>query len=174
MRELTQDLIERFKPIRLLVLDVDGVLTDGSITYTSAGDEIKTFNVKDGQGLSYWNSREGRCSAIITARSSLMVDRRAKDLGIEHIQQGIKPKLPALEALKQQLKLDWEQIAYMGDDWPDVVCLQHAGLATCPANAVAEVANVCHWQSTYAGGNGAVRELTNYLCAMQGLMPDFN
>jgi 3-deoxy-D-manno-octulosonate 8-phosphate phosphatase (KDO 8-P phosphatase) len=174
MSELTQDLTERFSAIRLLVLDVDGVLTDGSITYISAGDEIKTFNVKDGQGLSYWNSRDGRSSAIITARSSPMVDRRAGDLGIEHIQQGIKPKLPALEVLKQQLNLSWQQIAYMGDDWPDIACLQHVGLATCPANAVTEVVNVCHWQSTYAGGNGAVRELTNHLLAAQGLMPDFN
>lgn len=171
--EISESLCQRFQAVRLLVLDVDGVLTDGSITYTSTGDELKTFNVKDGQGLSYWNQRPERSTAIITARKSPMVNQRAKDCGITHIQQGIKPKLPALDALVAELNLPWEAVAYMGDDWPDVACLQKVGLAICPADAVADVAAVCHWQATACGGKGAVRELITHLLSTQGLAPNF-
>lgn len=168
---LDNALHERFEAIRLVVMDVDGVLTDGSIFYTSMGEEIKAFSVKDGQGLSFWNSRPERESAIITARISPMVARRAKDLGITHVQQGIKPKLPALQALVTRLGYDWPQVAYMGDDWPDIACLQQVGLAACPVDAVSEVQAVCHWQSQLPGGRGAVRELINILLAVQSLLP---
>ncbi len=171
------ELNERLRHITLLVMDVDGVLTDGRITYTDTDKELKSFNVKDGQGISYWNQQPNRHSAIITARHSSIVARRGTELGIGHVYLGEKQKLARLGNLLVDLGLDWPQVAYMGDDWPDIGCLQKVGacggLATCPADAVPEVAHVAHWQSTRNGGQGAVRELIQHLLTAQGLLPTF-
>ncbi len=167
------ELNERLRNITLLVLDVDGVLTDGRITYTDTGKELKSFSVKDGQGISYWNQQPNRHSAIITARTSDIVERRAGELGIAHAFMNEKKKLARLDNLLLDLGLDWPQVAYMGDDWPDMGCLQKVGLATCPADAVTEVSTIAHWQSSHNGGHGAVRELIQHLLHAQGLLPTF-
>ncbi|MEB3286118.1 MAG: HAD-IIIA family hydrolase [Vampirovibrionales bacterium] len=158
------ELPEAMRSIRLIALDVDGVLTQGDIIYTSSGDEIKIFNAKDGLGISL-AIRNGLMIAIITARQSSIVDRRAEELGITHVRQGAKNKRQALEALMEELSLTPEQVAYMGDDLPDIPALELAGLACCPQDAAQEVINVCQWVSGRNGGRGAVRELVDKLLA---------
>lgn len=148
--------------IELLALDVDGVLTDGSITYTSAGEELKTFNIKDGYGIKKV-AQVGIQTAIITARNSPMVERRAQELGIHHLIQGCSNKWEALEALLKELNIAPEKVAYMGDDVIDLQVLQHIGLPACPADAVDEVQSACVFKSRLPGGKGAVRELCDYL-----------
>ncbi|WP_373532207.1 KdsC family phosphatase [Vampirovibrio sp.] len=149
---------DRARPIRLVVLDVDGVLTDGKITYTSAGDEIKSFNVKDGLGISL-GIKNGLQFAIITARESVMVTRRAEELGIQHLIQKMKTKLPALQKLVAELDLTLEQVLYVGDDLPDIPCIEAVGFSACPADAAREVLAMAHFVSRYPGGHGAVREI---------------
>ena len=152
------ELYKRAAAIQLVVLDVDGVLTDGKITYTSDGQELKSFNVKDGLGISL-GVKAGLQFAIITARQSPIVERRAEELGIQHVRQLTKTKLPALEQMAQELDLEFSQIAYVGDDLPDLPALSRVGLPCCPADAVAEVKEVAHFVSHYRGGEGAVREI---------------
>lgn len=149
---------ERAAAIQLVVLDVDGVLTDGKITYTSDGQELKSFNVKDGLGISL-GVRAGLQFGIITARQSPIVERRAAELGIQHVRQLTKTKLPALEELVRELGLDFSQVAYVGDDLPDLPPMSRVGLACCPADAIAEVKAIAHFVSQYRGGEGAVREI---------------
>lgn len=159
---------EQLKKIELVVMDVDGVMTTGEICYTTSGEEIKTFNVKDGHGITLWN-HYGLKTAIITARDSEIVARRAKELGIQHIFQGAKQKLATLTALCETLSLSLEQVCYIGDDWPDLGPLQAAGLAVCPHDAVPEVQAASHWILSSCGGRGAVRELFNALILARGL-----
>jgi len=149
-----------FQKIKLLGLDVDGVLTDGSISYTSSGQEVKTFNAKDGQGI-VMLTKLGINVAIITARSSTIVQKRAADLGIQHVYQGVANKLEKLEELRNMLGLRYDQIAYMGDDLPDIQILQKVAIKACPNDAVDEVKKICNFKSKYNGGRGAVRELTD-------------
>jgi 3-deoxy-D-manno-octulosonate 8-phosphate phosphatase (KDO 8-P phosphatase) len=155
-------LLERAAAIQLVVMDVDGVLTDGKITYTSDDQEIKSFNVKDGLGLSL-GVRAGIQFAIITARESLMVQRRAEDLNIQHVIQKTRTKLPAFEKLVQDLGLSFEQTAYIGDDLPDLPPMQMAGLACCPADAAGEVKAIAHLVANHRGGEGAVREILEFM-----------
>jgi len=152
------ELYERAAAIQLVVLDVDGVLMDGKITYTSDGQELKSFNVKDGLGISL-GVKAGLQFGIITARQSPIVERRAEELGIQHVRQLTKTKLPALEQMAQELSLEFSQIAYVGDDLPDLPALSRVGLPCCPADAVAEVKAAAHFVSQYRGGEGAVREI---------------
>lgn len=153
--------------IRLVVLDVDGVMTDGQLTYDSTGQESKSFSIKDGLGIKLLQ-RHGIKVAIITGRVSAMVDRRAKELGIDIVIQGREDKLTALKEVIAQQKIDLDQCAYMGDDLPDLAAIASVGFGTCPADAVPAVWNRVHWTSQYAGGAGAVRELAEYLLHAQG------
>lgn len=155
-------LFERAAAIQLVVLDVDGVLTDGKITYTSEDQEIKSFNVKDGLGISL-GVRAGIQFGIITARESLMVERRAMDLNIQHVIQKTRTKLPAFEKLVQDLGLSFDQVAYIGDDLPDMPPMQRAGLACCPADAAGDVKAIAHLVSNHPGGAGAVREILEFI-----------
>ena len=148
--------------IKLIALDVDGVLTQGDISYTSAGDEIKTFNAKDGLGISL-ALRNDIPIALITARQSNIVERRAQELGIPHVRQNAKNKLQALEALLIELNIAKEHVAYMGDDLPDIPALQVVALACCPADAVDAVKESCNWIAAKDGGKGAVRELIDQI-----------
>jgi len=151
-----------FQKIKLLGLDVDGVLTDGSISYTDAGQEIKTFNAKDGQGIAML-TKLGINVVIITARTSTIVQRRANDLGIQYVYQGVKNKLEKLDELRTMLGINYDEIAYMGDDLPDIPILQQVGIKACPNDAVDEVKKVCNFKSKYNGGRGAVRELADLI-----------
>jgi 3-deoxy-D-manno-octulosonate 8-phosphate phosphatase (KDO 8-P phosphatase) len=153
--------------IRLLALDVDGVLTDGRITYGSGGEELKSFNIKDGLGIKL-AQRAGIEVAIITGRSSPMVERRAAELGIGTIVQGREDKLRALRELCESRQLDLRQCAYMGDDLPDLAAIQAAGIGLTVADANAAVQLSADWQSSVNGGAGAVREACEALLKARG------
>ena len=148
--------------IRLLVMDVDGVMTDGKITYTSDGQELKSFNIKDGLGIKRAQA-SGIETAIITGRKSPMVERRARELGIAHLVQGREDKLAALSDLVGQLNLSLDQVAYIGDDLPDLTAIESVKLGACPADAATEVKSKANWVSTRSGGDGCVRELCDLL-----------
>jgi 3-deoxy-D-manno-octulosonate 8-phosphate phosphatase (KDO 8-P phosphatase) len=158
------------KAVQCVVLDVDGVLTNGDIIYTEAGHELKTFNAKDGQGLALL-AQIGIKTGIVTARQSVMVARRATELGMTFCCQHAKPKWPVLQTQLAQLQVPPSQVAYMGDDWPDVLPLQHVGFATCPVDAVPVVKAQCQWVSTQPGGGGAVRQLCDLVLAAHGYNP---
>ena len=155
-------LIEKAKCIRMLAFDVDGVMTDGSITYDENGVEYKTFNAKDGHGLAKM-SKNGFVTAIITGRNNGTVDRRATDLRVTEVYQGVKNKLPILEAIMEKYGFDFSQVAYMGDDEPDICILDKVAIAACPADAVDKVKKVCNFESSRAGGRVAVRELCDFI-----------
>ena len=152
------DLKEKASKIKLLVFDVDGVMTDGSITYDQNGVEYKTFNAKDGHGLAKM-IKYGFMTAVITGRKNGTVDRRAMDLHFTEIYQGVKNKLPILEAIMQKYELNFDEVSYMGDDEPDMAILEKVGLSACPSDAVDCVKNICNFISSKPGGHGAVREL---------------
>jgi 3-deoxy-D-manno-octulosonate 8-phosphate phosphatase (KDO 8-P phosphatase) len=164
-----KNLFERAAAIRLVVMDVDGVLTDGKIIYTSDGQELKDFNVKDGLGISLAR-RAGIELGIITARESAMLLRRAAELDIQHIAQKTKTKLPAFEQLASSLGLTFEQVAYIGDDLPDIPCMERAGLSACPADAAWEVRQAAALVSNHKGGGGAVREILEFILDSQRLL----
>ncbi len=154
--------------VEFLVMDVDGVLTDGRIIYTDSGELIKAFDVTDGTGLKYWH-RLGRHSAIISGRSSLAVDKRAAELGIEHVFQGVKDKRPVLEGLVKDLKLDLARLAYVGDDVMDIPAMRRVGFPVAVAGARPEVLQVAEYVTTAPGGRGAVRELIELILKTQNL-----
>ena len=151
-----------YADIRLLVMDVDGVMTDGKITYTSDGQELKSFNIKDGLGIKRAQA-SGIETAIITGRKSPMVEQRARELGIAHLVQGREDKLAALSDLVDQMNLSLDQVAYIGDDLPDLTAIESVKLGACPADAATEVKSKANWISTRSGGDGCVRELCDLL-----------
>lgn len=161
------DLAARARKIELLVLDVDGVLTDGSILYTVDGQEIKRFHVRDGSGLKFWHGH-GKRSAIISGRRSTAVERRARELGIAPVFQGCAAKLPAFEALMAELGLRPEQVCAIGDDLPDLPVLRRSGLAVAVANGCAEVRAAANYVTPQPGGEGAVRDAVEWLLKLQG------
>ncbi|MBR1372993.1 HAD hydrolase family protein [bacterium] len=160
------------KKIKMLVFDVDGVMTDGSITYDENGIEYKTFNAKDGHGIVRMN-KSGFITAIITARNNGTVTHRAKNLNFTELYQGYKFKLPALEELLKKYNIGYENVSYMGDDLPDICILEKVGLACCPNDAVKEVQEICNFKSSYGGGKGAVRELCDFILESQGIEKEY-
>ena len=153
--------------IRLIVLDVDGCMTDGKIVYTNGGDEIKAFNVKDGFAIVNW-IRLGREAAIITGRESGIVQRRAKELGIRHLYQHVSDKLAMLEDLCRDLGIGLDEVAVIGDDLNDYRMLRACGLSFVPSDAshVIDIADVVLSKN---GGDGAVREMIELLIRQEGL-----
>ena len=143
--------------IKLVAFDVDGVLTDGSLTFDENGHEYKTFNAKDGQGIVNLH-KAGIITAIITARNNGTVEHRAKNLNITELHQGSKNKIETLENIMKKYNINFEEIAYMGDDLPDICILEKVHLKGCPNDAVDEVKAVANFISTKNGGRGAVRE----------------
>ncbi len=159
--------VQGAKKVRLIVLDVDGVLTDGSIYYGQSGDELKVFNIQDGLGIKLLQ-RAGIEVAIITGRDSAPVTRRAAELGIEQVIQGREDKLVALEELLETSSYTLDEVAYMGDDLPDLAAIRRVGVGMTVANGnLAVVAHAC-WQSTKPGGSGAVREAAEFILEAQG------
>ncbi len=144
--------------IKLAAFDVDGVLTDGSLTFDEEGREYKTFNAKDGQGIVNLN-KAGIITAIITARQNGTVYHRAKNLQIKELHQGVKNKIETLKSIMAKYNISFNEISYMGDDLPDICILKEVKLAACPADAVDEVKAVANFISSKNGGRGAVREL---------------
>ena len=148
--------------IKLAAFDVDGVLTDGGVIFDENGHEYKVFNAKDGQGIVNLNNA-GIITAIITARKNGTVEHRAKNLSIKELHQGSKNKIETLEGIMNKYKISFDEIAYMGDDLPDICILEKVGLKGCPADAVEEVKAVANFISSKNGGRGAVREFCDYI-----------
>ena len=148
--------------IRVLFLDVDGVLTDGGLLYSEAGETLKRFNTLDGHGLKMLQ-RAGIVPAIISGRDSPALRTRLAHIGVTQFALGTEDKLPAAEKLLASLGLDWSQAAAMGDDWPDLPLLHHAAFACAPANAHIEAKAAAHFVTQTTGGMGAARELVDVL-----------
>ena len=153
--------------IELLVFDVDGCLTDGSITYSENGDEIKSFNVKDGLAISTW-IRMGKKAAIITGRRSKIVERRAKELGINFLFQGVHNKDEILEGIRKDLGIKYENIAAIGDDLNDTKMLERVGKSFTPADGSEHIKNLCDVVLYTNGGKGAVREMIDSIVKDNG------
>ena len=156
--------------VRLLALDVDGVMTDGRIYYGNSGEEIKAFNIKDGLGIKLLQ-QAGVKVAIITGRESAIVARRASELGIDDVVQGREDKRTALLELCQRHDLDVAECAYMGDDLPDLGAIIAAGLGMTVADACAAVTAAADWSSRHNGGGGAVREACEFILTAKGQWP---
>ena len=169
MKEPSPSILEAAKNIRLIAFDVDGVLTDGKISYTSSGEEIKSFNVRDGHAIKM-AFRAGLSVAIITGRESPMVQRRCGELGIELLYQGIKDKHLALGDLMESTGFEVSQIAFMGDDVVDLPVMLAVGLGCCPSDAAQEVRLRSELVTRAPGGNGAARELIFNILQAQGLL----
>lgn len=161
------ELLRRASNVRLLILDVDGVLTDGRLYYSDSGETLKVYSSLDGQGIVSLQAI-GIAVAIVSGRDSPMVRQRAQQLGIAHVSLGSTDKLPTAVALLDSLDLNWHQVAVMGDDWPDVPLITRAALGCAPANAHIEVRAVSHWVTAERGGEGAVRALCDVLLAARG------
>jgi len=155
--------------VRLLILDVDGVLTDGGLLFDSRGEEYKTFNSLDGHGIRMLLD-SGIEVAIITGRESTIVSQRARELGVRRLYQGCSDKLAAFDELLQETSIEPGQVAYVGDDLPDLPVLRRVGLAITVQNAHSFVKQHCDWVTTLAGGYGAVREVTDFILQAQGLL----
>lgn len=148
--------------IKIVVFDVDGVMTDGSLTFDEDGKEYKTFNAKDGQGIVMLN-KAGYITAIITARDNNTVTHRFNILGMHKLYKGQKNKEVAIDDIVKEYNVDYSEVAYMGDDLPDLCVLRKIGLPSCPNDAVEEVKDICSFVSSKNGGRGAVRELCDIL-----------
>jgi 3-deoxy-D-manno-octulosonate 8-phosphate phosphatase (KDO 8-P phosphatase) len=159
--------LERAQRIHLLVLDVDGVLTDGRLYISAAGEELKVFHVRDGSGL-VAIQRAGVTVAIISGRDSAAVTRRASELGIRHVRQGVSDKGAELDRLLAELGVTAEETACVGDDTPDAPMLRRAGLAIGVADAHPALLAAAHWVTKSNGGHGAVREVCDLLLSARG------
>ena len=159
--------MSRATDIKLIISDVDGVWTDGRIIYTSDGSEIKEFNVRDGLGVKL-AQRAGITVALLTSRQSPVIERRARELGITDVQQGAANKLLETEKLIGRLGLSFSQVAYIGDDLPDLAPMSHAAISAAPADAAPDVLAAATWKLSTAGGRGAFRELVDRLLRERG------
>jgi YrbI family 3-deoxy-D-manno-octulosonate 8-phosphate phosphatase len=157
---LFQSDYEIAKPIRLILSDVDGVLTDGLITIDNSGVESKSFYVRDGHGIKLW-------------RNSQVVKLRAQELGIQWVRQGFADKLPAAREMMQSIGVEPHEVCYIGDDLPDIPVMASVGLAVTVADGAKEVKQLAHWVMNHPGGRGAVRELIERILQAKGRWEDF-
>lgn len=163
------DIRARAARVRLIVFDVDGVLTDGRLILGEHGEEYKIFHSRDGQGIVMLREA-GLQVAVISGRSSPVVSDRMAALGVEWVFQGESRKLPVFESLLSRLKLKPEQAAYVGDDLPDIAILARSGLAVIVADAHPDTVRFSHWQTRLPGGRGAAREVCDLVLYAQGLL----
>jgi 3-deoxy-D-manno-octulosonate 8-phosphate phosphatase (KDO 8-P phosphatase) len=161
------ELLLRAQGIKVAFFDVDGVLTDGGLYFSQAGETLKRFNTLDGQGLKLLQ-QAGITPAVITGRDSEPLRTRLSALGIDHVHYGTEDKRPAAQATLKKLGLDWHQAAAMGDDWPDLAVMTRCALACAPANAHAEVKAIAHHVTAQAGGFGAARAFCDLLLVASG------
>ena len=154
------------QPIELILSDVDGVMTDGLITYDNLGIETKSFHVRDGLGIKLWQ-RAGHHFGILTARTSHIVKLRAKELGVEMVRQGVDQKLPVAVQIIESLGLTPEQVCYIGDDLADLEVLNYVGLPASVSDGAAEVRAAAKLVTKSAGGRGAIRELVETILESQ-------
>ena len=156
------------KDIKILVLDVDGTLTDGKIYVDDKDNSFKAFNVKDGFALVNWLKLGGEV-AILTGKKSNIVEKRAKELGIKYIIQGSKNKKQDLKILLKELNITFENVAYMGDDLNDLGVMKSVGFSACPKDSVQEVLEITNFISSKNGGDGAVREFLEHIMKKNGM-----
>lgn len=163
---------ERAQSVRLMVFDVDGVLTDGSLYYGEHGEALKRFHAQDGHGLRLLQEA-GLDVAFITGRSGPILERRAAELGIKEVKQGVRDKGAALTEMAQRLGISMNHVGFMGDDIIDLSAMQRANFAATVPHAPVYVAQAAHWISTLSGGNGAARECCDLLLAARGKLGTF-
>jgi YrbI family 3-deoxy-D-manno-octulosonate 8-phosphate phosphatase len=154
-------------PIRLFVMDVDGTLTDGTITYAADGVELKSFHARDGAGIKLL-AEAGVTPAIVTGRTSHAVAHRAGELGIQTVVQGVSDKLAVVNEIRLEAELPWSAVAFMGDDLTDIPPMRHAGFSAAPSDAAPEVQRIASHVCSVRGGRGAVREAIETLLRQQG------
>lgn len=170
MKDFNTDLELKYKAqkIKIIAFDIDGVMTDGSLAFLEDGREIKTYNAKDGLGVVMLN-KAGFKTAIITARDNGTVAHRAEILGITKLFMGQKNKLKALDELCAEFNVKYEEIAYMGDDYPDLCVIERVGLSCAPNDAIEDVKSAASFVSTKGGGKGAVREFCDFILKSNGI-----
>lgn len=161
-QNLNEDVIKRAKKIKLLLMDCDGVLTDGRLYYSEKGEELKVFHVRDGQGLVAWH-QAGFHSGIITGRKSNILEVRTNELGIHFLKQASKDKSKDFEEIMLEADVSADEVAYIGDDIVDVILLKKVGFAVAVADAVEEVFNEVNYITNSKGGLGAVREVIDLI-----------
>ncbi len=161
------DALRRAARIKLVGFDVDGTLTDGRLHYGTDGHEAKAFHVQDGMGLTLLR-HAGVEVALITARNSPVVEQRGRELQLAHVHVGERSKLACLQRIAAQMGIGMHEVAFMGDDLPDLACLRAAGLALAPADAHAWILPVAHWVAPRPGGHGAARDACDLLLHAQG------
>jgi 3-deoxy-D-manno-octulosonate 8-phosphate phosphatase (KDO 8-P phosphatase) len=166
------DVLAKAKAVKLLILDVDGVFTNGQVWLTGSGDEYKVFHTQDGYGIKHIQ-RNGIKVAVISGRNSPSCELRMKELSVEHVHQGTHDKVPVFEALLEKLGLSEEQCGYVGDDIPDMPIMQRVGLAVAVANATKPVKDIADWITTIEGGHGAVREVCDLLTYAQEMQTHY-
>lgn len=159
-------LVKRCQAIELIVSDVDGVLTDGSIEFDNEGIETKRFHIRDGMGIKLWQRAGGRFG-LVTGRNSHIVNIRATELGINLVRQGTEQKAGALREIIAELELSPDQVCYIGDDLPDLAAVKLAGLGVAVADACQELRQAAHYVTNLAGGLGAVRETIELILKSQ-------
>ena len=164
-----QDILERAKQIKLIIFDVDGVLTDGSLYFSDDGQEMKAFNSRDGHGMKMLRE-SGVEVAIITGRTSNVVTHRMENLGIKHVYQGQHEKLPAFLTLIDKLGVKADEVAYVGDDVIDLPIMRRVGLAVAVQDAHGWVKRHAHWQTPNDGGRGAARDICELIMEAQGCL----
>lgn len=162
MSDFPKGVLERAARVRLAIFDVDGVLTDGRLFFTTDGREIKAFHVHDGLGLKRLQTA-GVTVAVISSRESPIVSQRMAELGVDHVYQGQKDKLPVFDSLCAALKVEPDAVAYTGDDLPDLPLIQRVGLGIAVANAHPMVREAAHWVTRIPGGEGAAREVCDLI-----------
>lgn len=155
-----------FKKVKCIVLDVDGVLTNGNILVNEAGHQLRTFNVKDGYAIQY-AIKQGLLVFVITGAKSLGVQVRFEGLGAQEVHLGISDKWPLLQQLLTKYAVDIADVVFIGDDMPDYLCMQQVGIAVAPADAVDDIKKLCHYISVKKGGEGVVREVIEKIMKLQ-------
>ncbi len=165
--EFPPALLLRAQPVRVAFFDVDGVLTDGGLYISEAGETLKRFHTLDGHGIKLLQ-RAGITPAVVSGRDSAALRLRLGALGVKHLRLGTEDKAPAAEAILAELGLDWRAAAAMGDDWPDLPLMRRAALACAPATAHAEVLAIAHFVPQRAPGAGAVRDVCDLLLVASG------
>jgi 3-deoxy-D-manno-octulosonate 8-phosphate phosphatase (KDO 8-P phosphatase) len=167
MKDVPREILDRAARVRLVLLDVDGVLTDGKLLQFSDGTEGRAFHVRDGYGIKM-GQRLGLAFGILSGRASKVAEARGRELGIEEVHVGVLEKDERYEEIVRRLGLTDEEVCYMGDDLVDVPVLRRVGLGVAPAGASEEAAMAAHWITERAGGDGAVREAITLILKAQG------
>ena len=162
---------QRIAPIKMILCDVDGVLTDGRISFDNQGIEIKSFHARDGMGIKLWQ-QVGWQFGLLTARTSHIVKVRAAELGVELVRQGFSDKLPIAQQIMKEHDLTPEQVCYVGDDLTDLQLIASVGLGVAVSDAATEVREAAHWITGKPGGFGAVRELIELILKTQDRWSD--